>query len=173
MIESYKNHNPEIEDNVYIHENSSIIGRVKISRKVSIWPGVVIRGDVNRIEIKEMSNIQDNTVVHVAGKHPTIIGKYVTIGHLAVIHACKIGNNTLIGMGATILDGAKIGDNCIIGANSLVTKNKKIPDNSLVMGAPAKVVRKLNQNEINGLADHAEHYWELANDYLNKGGKNE
>src|SRR6056297_966340 len=157
MIGKYKNHHPAIRGNVYIDENSTVIGKVKIEKNVSIWPGVVIRGDVNRIEIGKMSNIQDNTVVHVAGEYPTIIGEYVTIGHLAIIHACTIGNNTLIGMGATVLDGVEIGNNCIIGANALITKGKQIPDNSLVMGSPAKVVRDLNSKEINNLKSHAEH----------------
>lgn len=165
MIEKFENHKPDIADNVFIHEKSVIIGKVEIKNEVSVWPGVVIRGDVNSIYIGNKVNVQDNTCIHVAGEYPTIIEDNVTIGHSTVIHACKIKKGCLIGMGATILDGAEIGKYSIIGANSLVTKNKKIPPKSLVMGSPAKVVRKLKEDEVDGLIEHAKHYWDLAKKY--------
>ncbi|HMA69524.1 MAG TPA: gamma carbonic anhydrase family protein [Candidatus Mcinerneyibacterium sp.] len=171
MIEAYKDHYPDISENTYIHDSSVIIGNVKIEKNVSIWPNVTIRGDVNFIKIGQYTNIQDNSVVHVAGEYPTVLGDYITVGHNVILHACKIKNNSLIGMGATILDGVEIGENCIIGANSLVTKNTKIPQKSLVLGSPAKIIRKLNDEEVENLKNHSAHYWELASDYLKMKGK--
>ena len=148
--------------NLKIAKNATVIGDVKLEEDVNIWYGAVLRGDVDKIVVKKGSNIQDNCVIHCSEGYPTIIGEYVSIGHGAVIHGCTIGNNVLIGMNSTILNGAKIGDNCIVGAHSLITQNKIIPPNSLVMGAPAKVVRMLDDEEIKSMRDNALRYIELS-----------
>lgn len=148
--------------NLKIAKNATVIGDVKLEEDVNIWYGAVLRGDVDKIVVKKGSNIQDNCVIHCSEGYPTIIGEYVSIGHGAVIHGCTIGNNVLIGMNSTILNGAKIGDNCIVGAHSLITQNKIIPPNSLVMGAPAKVVRMLDDEEIKSIRDNALRYIELS-----------
>lgn len=168
MIMEYKGIGPEIGKNVYISENATVIGNVVIEDDVNIWFSSVIRGDVNRVFIGERTNVQDLTMIHCAGEYETYIGKDVTIGHSAIIHACRIGDNSLIGMGACILDGAEIGENSIVGAKSLVPGGKKFKPNSLILGSPAKVVRELTESEIKSISRSATHYVELAGDY--KGG---
>ncbi|WP_292459809.1 gamma carbonic anhydrase family protein [Methanothermococcus sp.] len=148
--------------NLKIAKNATIVGNVEFEEDVNIWYGAVLRGDVDKIVVRRGSNIQDNCVIHCSEGYPTIIGEYVSIGHGAVIHGCTIGNNVLIGMNSTILNGAKIGDNCIVGAHSLITQNKIIPPNSLVIGAPAKVVRMLKDEEIKSIRDNALRYIELS-----------
>jgi len=166
MIKKYKNAFPSIADDAYIANSADIIGDIKIESEVNIWYGVVLRADIDIITIGQGTNIQDNSVVHVTEGHPCNIGKHCTIGHNAIIHACKIGNNVLVGMGSIILDDAEIGDNCIIGAGSLVTGKKKIPDGSLVFGNPAKVIRKLTEEEINNIDLSYKHYIELAKEHF-------
>jgi carbonic anhydrase/acetyltransferase-like protein (isoleucine patch superfamily) len=122
-----------------------LIGRVRLKHEASVWFGAVLRGDDELIEIGERSNVQDNCVLHVDPGYPLTVGDDCTIGHLAMVHGCTIGSNTLIGMCATILNGARIGRNCLIGASALITENKVIPDNSVVMGAPGKVVREVEE----------------------------
>ena len=117
----------------------------------SVWYGCVLRGDINSIVIGEGTNVQDGTIVHLADDYGVRIGNYTTIGHAAIIHACEIGNECLIGMGATVLDGARIGDRCIVGANALVTQRFVAPPGSMILGAPAKVVRLLTEQEVRGL----------------------
>lgn len=168
MLVDYKDKKPEIHHETFIAYDADVIGDVVIGEKSSIWFGAVIRGDVNKIIIGNFTNIQDGTIIHCSNIYQTIIGDFVTVGHKAVIHGCKIGNNTLIGMGAIILDGAEIGDNVIVGAGSIVTERKKIPSNSLVLGAPAKIIRELTEEEIRKLKESAIHYWELAREYKNK-----
>ena len=142
----------------WIAPGAHVIGNVVIGAGVGIWFGATLRGDNEVIEIGDGSNVQENTVMHTDLGFPLVIGKNCTIGHKAMLHGCTIGNNSLIGMGATVLNGAKIGNNCLIGAGALVTENKVIPDNALVMGAPGKVVRELDARAIKGLAWSAEHY---------------
>lgn len=131
----------------WVAPNASIIGNVSLGRDTSIWFGAVIRGDVEPIQIEEGSNIQDNTVIHTDPDCPTYIGKNCTIGHKALIHGCIIGDETIVGMGATILSGARIGCNCLIGANSLITQNKEFPDNSFIVGSPARLIRSITEDE--------------------------
>ncbi|SHI81195.1 gamma carbonic anhydrase family protein [Lutispora thermophila] len=165
MVIQYKEHKPDIHESCFIAENATVIGRVKINKNSSIWFGTVVRGDTSDITIGENTNIQDNCTIHVNYGQPTVIGDNVTVGHGAIIHACTIGNNVLVGMGATVLDGAEIGDNVIIGAGALVPPNKKIPSNSMVMGMPAKIIRELNEEDRAGITASAQHYVELARDY--------
>lgn len=149
---------PKIDPSAYIAEGATVIGAVDLKRDVSIWHSAVLRGDINSITIREGSNIQDGSVVHLADDFGVSIGKYVTVGHSAVIHACTIQDECLIGMNATILDGAIIGKQSIIGANALVTKGTQIPEGSLVLGSPAKVVRPLTEEERLSIKPWAEKY---------------
>lgn len=166
MIHSYKTYKPSIGQDVFLADGSHVIGQTRLGDKVNIWFGAVLRGDVNTIEVGSGTNIQDNSTVHVAGSHKTVIGQDVTIGHNCIIHGCTIEDACLIGMGATILDGAVIAKNSIVGANSLVTMNKSFPEGHLIMGSPAKAIRPLTEEEIKGLEAHAHHYVSLAEDYI-------
>ncbi len=168
MIRKYKEYMPKVHDSCFIADSAEIIGKVTLKENVNIWFNAVLRGDVNTIDVGANTNIQDNCVVHVNGSVPipTIIGENCTIGHSAIIHACTIGNNVLIGMGAIILDGAVIEDNVIIGAGALIPPGKKIPKNSLVVGSPGKVVRQLSEKEVKELEESAEHYVSLAKEYM-------
>ena len=138
--------------------NASIIGDVTLEKNTSVWFNVTLRGDVENIYVGEGSNIQDGSVLHTDPGYPLRIGKNVTIGHLVMLHGCTIEDNSLIGIGAVILNGAKIGKNCIIGANTLITENKEIPDNTLVIGSPGKIVRKVTNEEAKLITENAIHY---------------
>jgi gamma-carbonic anhydrase len=153
---------PTIGKNVYIAKGAIVFGHVTLGDFSSIWYNAVARGDINRIVIGHHTNIQDNSVLHLADDYPCIVGNYVTVGHSAIVHACTIGDEVLVGMGATILDGATIGDQCLIGANALVTADSKIPPGCLVLGSPAKVVRKLTSKERAKLKTWAEKYVRYA-----------
>lgn len=166
MIHKYKGIEPVIGRSVFIAENTSIIGKVAIGERGSIWFGTILRGDDNAIAIGEGTNIQDNSTVHVSKKWATVIGKRVTVGHNCIIHGCTIGDDCLIGMGSTVLDGAVIGKGSIIGANSLVTMNMEFPEFSLIMGAPAKVIRPLSEEEIQQNRELAADYIKLAESYM-------
>ena len=138
---------PQLGQSVYIADSAVVIGDVTLGDKSSVWHNATVRGDINRIEIGEGSNIQDNVVVHLADDFPCLIGAYVTVGHSAILHACTVGDESLIGMGAVVLDGAVVGSQCLIGAKALVTPGTIIPDGSMVLGCPAKVVRQLTDQE--------------------------
>lgn len=147
-------------DKVWIAPNAAVIGNVILEEDVSVWFGVVIRGDLadQPIRIGARTNIQECAVLHHDANYPLTIGKGVTVGHKAMLHGCSIGDNTLIGMNATVLNGAKIGKNCIIGANTLIPERKSIPDNSLVVGSPGKIVRKLTAEQAQALEASAAYY---------------
>lgn len=153
---------PDTEHAAFVARNATVVGDVKLGALSSVWYGCVLRGDINTIEIGEGSNIQDLAMVHLADDYGVRIGRYTTVGHSAIIHACEIGDECLIGMGATILDGAVIGDHCIVGANALVTQRFVAPPGSMILGAPAKVVRPLKESELLGLRAWAEKYVEVA-----------
>ncbi len=146
------------EGEYWIAPNAVVLGDVILKRGASIWFGAVLRGDNDPITIGENSNIQDGSVLHTDAGEPLTIGRDVTVGHLAMLHGCEIGDNTLIGIGAVVLGRARIGRNCLIGANTLITEGKVIPDNSLVMGQPGRVVRQLEPGQIAALTASAEHY---------------
>jgi carbonic anhydrase/acetyltransferase-like protein (isoleucine patch superfamily) len=148
MIKRYKDKEPALDNKSYIAETATIIGDVTIKKNSSVWFGAVLRGDEAAIVIGENTNIQDNCVVHADAGNNVVVGDGCTVGHGAIIHGCNIKNNVLVGMGAIILNGAKIGNNTIIGAGSLVTQNKEFEDGVLILGNPAKVVRKLTEEEI-------------------------
>jgi carbonic anhydrase/acetyltransferase-like protein (isoleucine patch superfamily) len=164
---------PEIAHNVYIDETALVIGDVALGEDVSIWPMAVIRGDVHAIRIGRRTNIQDGSVVHVThdsmhspGGFDTVIGENVTVGHRAIVHACHIGDNCLIGMGAVIMDGVRIGDYTILGAGSLVPAERELEGGYVYLGAPARQVRPVNDREKEFLAYSADHYVKLKNAHL-------
>lgn len=142
----------------WIAPNATVIGDVILHPGASVWFGTVIRGDNDPITIGADSNIQDGSVLHSDPGEPLIIGRGVTVGHMAMLHSCEIGDNCLIGIGAVVLGRAKIGNNCLIGANALITEGKVIPDNSLVVGAPGRVIRQLGETEAQFLKASADHY---------------
>jgi len=159
MLLAFQNKMPRIDSSAYIVESAAVIGDVVIGAESSIWFNAVIRGDINYIRIGKRTNIQDGCVLHVAReKYPLTIGDDVTVGHNATLHACTIESRCLIGMGATVMDGSTIGENCIVGAGSLVTPSTNIQPGNLVIGAPAKVKRKLTENEIRSILGSASHY---------------
>jgi carbonic anhydrase/acetyltransferase-like protein (isoleucine patch superfamily) len=153
---------PQIDATAYVAAQAVVMGDVRLAAHTSVWPTAVLRADINYIEIGEGSNIQDGSIVHLAEDLPVIVGKLVTVGHRAILHACTVEDNCLIGMGATILDEAVIGSGSIIGAHALVTRGTRIPPGSLVMGTPAKVVRALSPAEIAGIRTWADHYIALG-----------
>jgi len=161
-LEKFLRQKPMLGQGVYIAEGAVVVGDVALGDHSSVWYNAVLRGDINRIVVGHHTNIQDNAVLHLEEDLPCVVGHYVTIGHLAIVHACTVGDETLVGMGATILDGAKIGNQCLIGARALVTKNTQIPDGSLVLGAPAEVVRALRPEERANLKTSAERYAQNA-----------
>ncbi|WP_294371412.1 gamma carbonic anhydrase family protein [uncultured Clostridium sp.] len=148
MIKKYMGKKPIISEKAYVSETSVIMGDVVLKENSNVWFGAVLRGDMAEIIIGENTNIQENTVVHVDKNHKVTIGNNCTVGHNATIHGCSIGDNTLIGMGAIILNGAKIGNNSIVAAGALITQNKEFDDGVLILGNPAKAVRKLTEEEI-------------------------
>jgi len=165
MIRAYQGEHPQIDREAWVDESAQVIGKVVIGAQSGIWPLACLRGDVARIKVGSFTNIQDGTMVHVGYGVDTIIEDYVTIGHGSVIHGCTIRSGVLVGMGAIILDGAEIGENSLVAAGSLIAPGKKMPANSLIMGSPAKVVRKLHLEEIAGSRKNALEYLKLAGDY--------
>ena len=153
---------PDLAPDAYVADSASVIGNVVMHESSSVWFGAVVRGDNETIVIGKRSNVQDNAVLHSDPGSPLHIGEGITIGHQAMVHGCTIGDNTLVGIGATILNGAKIGKNCIIGAHALITEGKVIPDGSMVMGAPGKVVKELGPQHIIMLQGGAEVYVQNA-----------
>ena len=149
---------PVLGKDVYIAKTAVVLGDVTIGDHSSVWYGALLRGDIHRIEIGHHTNIQDLSVIHLADDFPCLIGNWVTVGHSAIVHACTVGDETLIGMGACVLDGAVIGRQCLIGARSLITPGTRIPDGSMVLGAPGKVVRALSEPERGQLKYWAEKY---------------
>lgn len=165
MIKGFKGIEPKIDESVFVAQSADIIGEVVIEKNASIWYNVVIRGDEQPIKIGENTNIQDGSVVHTGWNVPTEIGKNVTVGHKALIHGCKIGDNTLIGMGSIVLDGAEVGEFTLLGAGSLVPPGKKIPSGVLAIGSPAKVIRELSEAEKENIKKSALDYIESANNH--------
>jgi gamma-carbonic anhydrase len=156
---------PTIHSSAWVVPGTTVIGDVILEEESSVWYGAVLRGDINRIVIGPRSNIQDNAVVHVDTNYPTTMGELVTVGHTAIVHACKIDNEVLIGMGAIILDDVEVGARSIVGANALVTIGTKIPPGSLVLGSPAKIRRQLSLDEQKDIARWAWSYVETAKQY--------
>lgn len=172
-IRQFEKLHPSIAENAYIDDTSLVIGNVSIGNESSVWPFTVIRGDVNSISIGSETNIQDHSVCHVShdgpynpGGYSLTVGDRVTVGHRVTLHGCNIGDDCLIGMGATLMDGAVIQSHTLIGAGSLVTPNKVLESGYLWMGTPARKVRKLSSEEIESIAYSAQHYVRLMKRYL-------
>lgn len=158
QLDTYLRRKPVLGSGVYIARGASVLGDVTLGDHSSVWYGAVLRGDINRIVVGHHTNIQDLAVLHLADELPCLVGDWVTIGHSAIVHACTIGNETLIGMGACVLDGAVIGRQCLIGAKALVTPGMQVPDGSMVLGSPGKIVRQLDPEQRAGLKHWAEKY---------------
>ena len=158
QLDTFLRRPPTLGREVYLASTAVVVGDVRLGDQSSIWYGAVLRGDINYIQVGHCSNVQDNAVVHLADDFPCLVGDWVTIGHSAIVHACTIGDECLVGMGATVLDGAVIGAQSLIGANALVTSGTQVPPGSLVLGSPAKVVRALRPEERAGLKPWAEKY---------------
>ena len=157
-LKKYLGLQPVISEGVYITKSAVVFGAVTLGKQSSVWYNAVLRGDIHEIVVGEGTNIQDNAVLHIADNFGCYLGDYVTVGHSAVVHACRVGNETLVGMGATILDGAVVGSQCIVGANALVKQGQEIPDGSMAVGSPARVIRKLTDEERTGLKGWATKY---------------
>ena len=167
MIHTLGEQSPElVGDGHFVAPNATIIGNVRLQPEASVWFNCVIRGDNELIEIGPGSNVQDGSVLHTDPGFPLMIGRGVTVGHKVMLHGCTIGDNSLIGIGSTVLNGARIGSNCLVGASALITEGKSFPDGTVILGTPAKVVRELSDEEIAGLKETASHYVENAARYL-------
>lgn len=153
---------PDIAPDAWIADSAQVMGRVSVGAQASVWFGTVVRGDTESITIGEGSNVQDASVLHADLNMPLVIGRHVTVGHQVMLHGCTIGDESLIGIGAIVLNGAKIGKNCLVGAGALVTEGKEFPDGSMIIGSPAKVVRQLTAEQIEGLRRSAQHYIDNA-----------
>lgn len=165
MIYSYNGYEPRVASDVFVAPGVHIIGRVEIGAGSSIWFNTVMRGDINEIKIGCYTNIQDNCVVHVDSKYPTVIGDYVLVGHKAILHGCTVGSGSLIGMGATLLDGARVGENALVGAGALVREGGDIPAGTLAVGSPARVIRELKPEEIDRIRYVTDIYARRAQEY--------
>lgn len=165
-IESIANFHPQIHASAFIAASADVIGRVTIHEEASVWYNATLRGDINEITLGPRSNVQDNAVIHLADDLGCHIGELVTVGHSAILHACTVKNEVLVGMGAIILDGAVIGERSIIGAGALVTGGTHIPPGSLVLGSPAKVIRTLSLEEQSKVKHWAEKYVKGSREYL-------
>jgi len=158
QLDRYLGRRPRLGRGVYLAKSAVVIGDVTVGHHSSVWHHAVIRGDINFIVIGDGTNIQDNAVIHLSDDYPALLGNYVTVGHSAIVHACTVEDEVLVGMGAVILDGAVIGTQSIIGANALITQGTHIPPGSMVLGSPARVVRSLTQEERRGIKWWAEKY---------------
>ncbi|MBH1964009.1 MAG: gamma carbonic anhydrase family protein [Comamonadaceae bacterium] len=153
---------PQLASTAWVAESAEVMGNVTLGPDASVWFGCVLRGDTESMSIGEGSNVQDLSVLHADRGMPLTVGRHVTIGHKVMLHGCTIGDESLIGIGAIVLNGAKIGKNCLVGAGSLVTEGREFPDGSMIMGTPAKVVRQLTPEQIEGLRNSARHYIDNA-----------
>jgi len=169
IVREHLGRTPDVAPSSYVSPGAFLSGAVTLGERASIWPAASLRADIAPITIGAESNVQDNAVIHVATGMGATIGRRVTVGHSAIVHACSIGDESLIGMGAIILDGAVIGERCLIGAHATVLMNTVIPPGSMVVGSPARIVRTLSEEEQAGLGSWADHYLVLAEEYHRQG----
>lgn len=165
MILPFASQSPRLSAGAYVSSSAAVIGDAHIGENASVWFGAVIRADAGRITVGEGSNIQDNCTLHCSEGFPVTVGAYVSVGHNAVLHGCTVGDGSLIGMNATILDGAVIGKGCLVGAGALVTEGKVFPDYSVILGAPAKAVKTLDEQAAARMRENALNYSRLAGEY--------
>ena len=164
----YLDRKPLIHPSAFVAKSADLIGAVTVEEEASIWYGAVLRADIQEIKIGPRSNVQDGTIVHLESEQGTYLGQYVTVGHKAILHACTIDDEVLVGMGSILMDGVRVGARSIIGAGALVTMGTEIPPGSLVLGSPAKVVKKLSEEEQKALKKWAENYVELSRRYIDE-----
>ncbi|MFO6419715.1 gamma carbonic anhydrase family protein [Hylemonella sp. W303a] len=155
-------HAPTLGTNAWVADSAQVIGKVTIEANASIWFGTVVRGDTEHLHIGKGSNVQDGSVLHADAGVPLHIGEDVTVGHKVMLHGCTVGDGSLIGIGAIVLNHARIGKNCLVGAGALVTEGKQFPDGSMILGSPAKAVKQLSPEQIEGLKRIAQHYVDNA-----------
>jgi carbonic anhydrase/acetyltransferase-like protein (isoleucine patch superfamily) len=153
---------PDIADTAWVADSAQVMGAVTLAENASVWFGAILRGDTERITIGENANVQDGSVIHADRGYPVTLAENVTVGHQVMLHGCTVGEGSLIGIGAVVLNGARIGKGCLVGARALVTEGKEFPDGSMILGSPAKVVRMLSAEEIEGIRRSALHYVENA-----------
>jgi carbonic anhydrase/acetyltransferase-like protein (isoleucine patch superfamily) len=170
IVLPYKGVSPDIHATAFVAPGASVVGDVAIGEDANVWFGCVLRGDVDVIRIGKRSNIQDGTMVHLSRNAPTIVGDDVTVGHGAILHGCTLMDRSFVGMGATLLDGSVVESGAMVGAGALLTMGKRVPSGELWGGAPAKFLRKLRPEEIEGIKTRAEHYVELARQYKTENG---
>lgn len=156
---------PRMAESAWVADNAQVMGDVTLAEGSSVWFGATLRGDTEPIVVGEGSNVQDGSVLHADVGMPLTIGRHVTVGHQVILHGCTIGDESLIGIGAIVLNGAKIGKNCLVGAGALVTEGKEFPDGSMILGSPARALRQLTPEQIEGLRRSARHYMENAARY--------
>jgi carbonic anhydrase/acetyltransferase-like protein (isoleucine patch superfamily) len=172
LIHPYRDKTPDVDATAYIAAGAHVIGDVVVGAHTSIWFGSVVRGDVNYIRIGARTNLQDLTVVHVnSGTHPTIVEDDVTVGHRVILHGCRVKSGALIGMGAVLLDDVVVEERAFVAAGSVVSPGTVVPSGKLARGVPARVVRDLTEEELEGLREAASHYCELKDEYIEQGGK--
>ncbi len=170
MIITHHGRTPQIDPSAYIQKSAQIIGEVQVGSESSVWFNAVVRGDVCAVRIGARVNIQDNATIHVfSGGIPTILGDGVSVAHNVVVHACTIGDFTLVGMGAIVLDGAEVGEECLIGTGTVVTPRTQVPPRSLVLGNPGRVIRRLKSEEVASLHRSANNYVRFSREYIEQG----
>ncbi len=173
MLEPFLEHHPKLNEGAWVHGAATVIGEVELGRRVSVWPGAVLRGDMGRIVIGDDSNIQDHCVVHMtSGLSVTTVGERVTVGHRALLHGCEVGSDCLIGMGAILLDNCVIPEGSMVGAGSLVTGGKTFPSGHLILGAPARAVRELTADDREWIAYSWKHYLDTMRHYRDRSDTN-
>jgi carbonic anhydrase/acetyltransferase-like protein (isoleucine patch superfamily) len=165
MIRAYKGIRPTLGARAWVDPSAQVIGAVELGEDSSIWMNTVVRGDVNAIRVGARTNVQDNCVLHVTSRHPTVLADDVTVGHSVTLHGCTVGRLCLVGIGAIVLNGAVVGEESIVAAGALVPEGMQVPPRSLVMGAPAKVRREVNEEERAGLGRYAESYVRYKDEY--------
>jgi carbonic anhydrase/acetyltransferase-like protein (isoleucine patch superfamily) len=156
---------PRIADTAWVADSAVVIGNVELAEEASVWFGAVLRGDTETLTIGRRSNVQDGSVLHADHGFPLVLGEGVTVGHQVMLHGCRIGDGSLVGIQAVVLNGTRIGRHCLVAAGAVVTEGKEFPDGSLIMGAPARVVRPLTPEQIDGLKESAQHYVDNARRY--------
>lgn len=167
-IENFAQYSPTINSSAFVAASADVIGRVTLEQECSIFYNATLRGDINEIVIGPRSNVQDNAVVHLADDYGCYVGELVTVGHSAILHACTVKDEVLVGMGAIVLDGAVIGERSIIGAGALVTGGTEIPPGSLVLGSPARIVKTLSLNDQAEIKSWAEKYVRVSREFMNR-----
>lgn len=166
MIYDLGEQTPDIAEGVFVAPDANVIGDVCLMPESSVWFGATVRGDIERITVGRGSNVQDGSVIHTDPDNPCTLGDYVTVGHMAMLHGCRVGDGSLVGIGATLLNGSRIGNNCIVGAHTLITEGKEFPDGVLIVGTPGKVMRELNDDDFARMRANADRYVRRAQRYL-------